>query len=84
MFGQKAKVTTKRNVNGSVIYYTPVFDKPKPVKVVEKDIELLNTFMEDIEKWNSKAIKEYNERKETVLARDDLDVANSLEAADSI
>tara|TARA_R110000751_G_scaffold26412_4_gene70712 strand:- start:941 stop:1240 length:300 start_codon:yes stop_codon:yes gene_type:complete len=84
MFGQKAKLATKRNVNGSVIYYTPVFDKPKPVKVENGDIELLNTFMEDIDKWNVRVIKEYRDRKDAVLSRDDLDVANSLEAADSI
>jgi len=80
MFAQKAKINTKRNVNGSVIYYSPVFDKPKSVKVGEKDIELLNGFMEDIEKWNTKVVKEYSERKETVLARDELDVANELES----
>ena len=84
MFGQKAKLATKRHVNGSVIYYTPVFDKPKPVKVENGDIELLNTFMEDIDKWNVRVIKEYRDRKDAVLSRDDLDVANSLEAADSI
>jgi len=84
MFGQKAKLATKRNVNGSVIYYTPVFDKPKPVKVENGDIELLNTFMEDIDKWNVRVIKEYRDRKDAVLSRDDLDVANSLEAVDSI
>ena len=84
MFGQKAKVSTKRNVNGSVIYYTPVFDKPKPAKVQESDIELLNTFMEDIDKWNTRVIKEFKDRKDSVIARDDLDVANSLEVADSI
>tara|TARA_R110000823_G_scaffold81397_5_gene185198 strand:+ start:5838 stop:6662 length:825 start_codon:yes stop_codon:yes gene_type:complete len=84
MFGQKAKLATKRNVNGSVIYYTPVFDKPKPVKVESGDIELLNTFMEDIDKWNVRVIKEYRDRKDAVLSRDDLDVANSLEAVDSI
>jgi len=84
MFGQKAKLATKRNVNGSVIYYTPVFDKPKPVKVENGDIELLNTFMEDIDKWNVRVIKEYRDRKDAVLSRDDLDVANSLEAADRI
>ena len=84
MFGQKAKLATKRNVNGSVIYYTPVFDKPKPVKVENGDIELLNTFMEDIDKWNVRVIKEYRDRKDAVLSRDDLDVANSLEAVDSV
>ena len=84
MFGQKAKLATKRHVNGSVIYYTPVFDKPKPVKVENGDIELLNTFMEDIDKWNVRVIKEYRDRKDAVLSRDDLDVANSLEAVDSI
>lgn len=84
MFGQKAKLATKRNVNGSVIYYTPIFDKPKPVKVESGDIDLLNTFMEDIDKWNVRVIKEYRDRKDAVLSRDDLDVANSLEAADSI
>lgn len=80
MFAQKSKINTKRNVNGSVIYYSPVFDKPKSVKVGEKDIELLNEFMEDIEKWNTKVVKEYTERKDTVLARDELDVANELES----
>ena len=84
MFGQKAKLATKRHVNGSVIYYTPVFDKPKPVKVENGDIELLNTFMEDIDKWNVRVIKEYRDRKDAVLSRDDLDVANSLEAVDSV
>lgn len=84
MFGQKAKLATKRHVNGSVIYYTPVFDKPKPVKVESGDIELLNTFMEDIDKWNVRVIKEYRDRKDAVLSRDDLDVANSLEAVDSV
>ena len=84
MFGQKAKLATKRHVNGSVIYYTPVFEKPKPVKVENGDIELLNTFMEDIDKWNVRVIKEYRDRKDAVLSRDDLDVANSLEAVDSV
>ena len=81
MFGQKAKISTKRNVNGSVIYYTPVFDKPQPIKVTDKDIELLNTFMEDINKWNTRVLKQYNERKDTVLAREDLDIAKELESA---
>jgi hypothetical protein len=81
MFGQKVKIATKRNVNGSVIYYTPVFDKPQSVKVTDKDIELLNTFMEDISKWNTRVLKQYNERKDTVLAREDLDIAQELESA---
>ena len=81
MFGQKVKIATKRNVNGSVIYYTPVFDKPQPIKVTDKDIELLNTFMEDINKWNTRVLKQYNERKDTVLAREDLDIAKELESA---
>ena len=81
MFGQKVKIATKRNVNGSVIYYTPVFDKPQSIKVTDKDIELLNTFMEDINKWNTRVLKQYNERKDTVLAREDLDIAQELESA---
>lgn len=81
MFGQKVKISTKRNVNGSVIYYTPVFDKPQSIKVTDKDIELLNTFMEDINKWNTRVLKQYNERKDTVLAREDLDIAQELESA---
>ena len=81
MFGQRVKIATKRNVNGSVIYYTPVFDKPQTIKVTDKDIELLNTFMEDIDKWNTRVLKQYNERKDTVLAREDLDIAQELESA---
>ena len=79
MFGQKVKISTKRNVNGSVVYYTPAFDKPKSVKVSNEDIDLLNTFMEDIKKWNEKVLKQFHENKENVLSREDLDVANELE-----
>ena len=58
-----------------------MFDKPQPVKIVDEDVEILNTFMKDIERWNERVLKQYNERKENVLAMDDLDVANSLEDA---
>jgi len=81
IFGQKVNIATKRNKNGGITYYTPVFDKPQPVKIVDEDVETLNTFMKDIEKWNERVLKQYNERKENVLAMDDLDVANSLEDA---
>lgn len=81
IFGQKVNIATKRNKNGGITYYTPVFDKPQPVKIVDEDVETLNTFMKDIERWNERVLKQYNERKENVLAMDDLDVANSLEDA---
>ena len=81
IFGQKVSIATKRNKNGGITYYTPVFDKPQPVKIVDEDVETLNTFMKDIERWNERVLKQYNERKENVLAMDDLDVANSLEDA---
>ena len=81
IFGQKVNIATKRNKNGGITYYTPVFDKPQPVKIVDEDVETLNTFMKDIEKWNERVLKQYNERKENVLAMDDLDVANSLDDA---
>ena len=84
IFGQKVNIATKRNKNGGITYYTPVFDKPQPVKIVDEDVETLNTFMKDIEKWNDRVLKQYNERKENVLAMDDLDVAKALENAEAI
>jgi len=81
MFSQKAKMSTKRNVNGSVIYYTPIFEKPQTVKVSETDITILNEFMEDIKGWNERVLKDHNERKENVLLKEDLDVAKELESA---
>ena len=84
IFGQKVSIATKRNKNGGITYYTPVFDKPQPVKIVDEDVETLNTFMKDIERWNERVLKQYNERKENVLAMDDLDVAKALENAEAI
>ena len=84
IFGQKVSIATKRNKNGGITYYTPVFDKPQPVKIVDEDVETLNTFMKDIEKWNERVLKQYNERKENVIAMDDLDVAKALENAEAI
>ena len=84
IFGQKVSIATKRNKNGGITYYTPVFDKPQPVKIVDEDVETLNTFMKDIEKWNERVLKQYNERKENVIAMDDLDVAKALEIAEAI
>lgn len=81
IFSQKVNISTKRNRQGSNTYYTPVFDKPQPVNIADEDVETLNIFMKDIEKWNERVLKQYNERKENVLAMDDLDVANSLEDA---
>jgi len=84
IFGQKVNIATKRNKNGGITYYTPVFDKPQPVKIVDEDVETLNTFMKDIERWNERVLKQYNERKENVIAMDDLDVAKALENAEAI
>ena len=84
IFGQKVSIAAKRNKNGGITYYTPVFDKPQPVKIVDEDVETLNTFMKDIEKWNERVLKQYNERKENVIAMDDLDVAKALENAEAI
>ena len=84
IFGQKVNIATKRNKNGGITYCTPVFDKPQPVKIVDEDVETLNTFMKDIERWNERVLKQYNERKENVLAMDDLDVAKALENAEAI
>ena len=84
IFGQKVSIATKRNKNGGITYYTPVFDKPQPVKIVDEDVETLNTFMKDIERWNERVLKQYNERKENVIAMDDLDVAKALENAEAI
>ena len=84
IFGQKVSIATKRNKNGGITYYTPVFDKPQPVKIVDEDVETLNTFMKDIERWNERVLNQYNERKENVLAMDDLDVAKALENAEAI
>ena len=61
-----------------------MFDKPQPVKIVDEDVETLNTFMKDIERWNERVPNQYNERKENVLAMDDLDVAKALENAEAI
>ena len=83
IFGQKVNIATKRNKNGGIVYYVPAFDKPQPVKIVDEDVETLNTFMQDIEKWNVRVLKQYNERKENVLAMDDLDVAKALETAEA-
>ena len=58
IFGQKVSIATKRNKNGGITYYTPVFDKPQPVKIVDEDVETLNTFMKDIEKWNERVLKQ--------------------------
>ena len=77
IFGQKVNIATKRNKNGGITYYTPVFDKPQPVKIVDEDVETLNTFMKDIERWNERVLKQYNERKQHVIAMDDLDVAKA-------
>ena len=84
IFGQKVNIATKRNKNGGIVYYVPAFDKPQPVKIVDEDVETLNTFMKDIERWNERVLKQYNERKENVLAMDDLDVAKALENAEAI
>ena len=84
IFGQKVSIATKRNKNGGIVYYVPAFDKPQPVKIVDEDVETLNTFMKDIEKWNERVLKQYNERKENVIAMDDLDVAKALENAEAI
>ena len=81
MFSQKVKISTSRNKNGTVIYYTPVFDKPAGVQVKDKDIELVKSFMEDIGRWNDRVLKEYNERKESVLSKEDLEVSDVLEEA---
>ena len=84
IFGQKVKIATKRNKNGGITYYTPVFDKPQAVKISDEDVETLNTFIQDIERANERVLKMYNERKENVLAMDDLDVAKALENAEAI
>jgi hypothetical protein len=84
IFGQKVNIATKRNKNGGITYYTPVFDKPQSVKISDEDVETLNTFIQDIERANERVLKMYNERKENVLAMDDLDVAKALENAEAI
>ena len=55
MFSQKAKLSTARNKNGAIVYYTPVFDKASGVKVSDADIEMVKSFMDDISKWNDRA-----------------------------
>ena len=84
IFGQKVKIATKRNKNGGITYYTPAFYEPQAVKISDEDIETLNTFIQDIERANERVLKMYNERKENVLAMDDLDVAKALENAEAI
>ena len=42
---------------------------------------MLNEFMEDIKGWNDRVLKDYNEKKENVLLKEDLDVAKDLESA---
>ena len=84
IFGQKVKIATKRNKNGGITYYTPAFYEPQAVKISDEDIETLNTFIQDIERANERVLKMYNERKENVLAIDDLDVAKALENAEAI
>ena len=84
IFGQKVKIATKRNKNGGITYYTPAFYEPQAVKISDEDVETLNTFIQDIERANERVLKLYNERKENVLAMDDLDVAKALENAEAI
>ena len=84
IFGQKVKIATKRNKNGGITYYTPAFYEPQAVKISDEDIETLNTFIQDIERANERVLKLYNERKENVLAMDDLDVAKALENAQAL
>ena len=66
------------------VYYFTCFKKLQTVKNGEEDVETLNTFMKDIERWNERVLKQYNERKENVLGMDDLDVAKALENAEAI
>ena len=84
IFGQKVKIATKRHKNGGITYYTPAFYEPQAVKISDEDVETLNTFIQDIERANERVLKLYNERKENVLAMDDLDVAKALENAEAI
>ena len=84
IFGQKVKIATKRNKNGGITYYTPAFYEPQAVKISDEDVATLNTFIQDIERANERVLKLYNERKENVLAMDDLDVAKALENAEAI
>ena len=58
-----------------------MFEKPQTIKVSEEDITMLNEFMEDIKGWNDRVLKDYNEKKENVLLKEDLDVAKDLESA---
>ena len=81
MFSILTKLATQRHKNGAVVYYSPVLIEGDTVKIDSKDMEQLKLFFDDIEKYNSRILKSYNEHQKAVLTSEELDIDRELEVA---
>ena len=69
------ELTTKRNKQGSVVYYTPVFTRKGEAKLDEATFEMIEMFKETIKASNSNILNQHKEALKAKASEEEVDLA---------
>lgn len=69
------EMTTKRNKQGSVTYYTPVFTQKSTQSMGKEDMDLLQMFLETIKASNAQIMEQNVEAKKRLASEQEIDLA---------
>jgi hypothetical protein len=76
-------LTTSRNKNGSVTYWTPVAQMGNVVSISDDDKDLFALFAETVKGHNDSVMKDYREAKKASSVVEDVDLAAEFDNADA-
>jgi len=69
------ELTTKRNKQGSVVYYTPVFTRKGEAKLDEATFEMIEMFKETIKASNNNILNQHKEALKAKASEEEVDLA---------
>lgn len=69
------ELTTKRNKQGSVIYFTPVFTQAGTAKMDDASMEIMSMFLETIKASNASVMNQHKEALKAKESEEEIDLA---------
>jgi len=69
------ELTTKRNKQGSVVYYTPVFTRKDEVSIDDATFEMISMFKETIKASNNNILDQHKEALKAKASEEEVDLA---------
>lgn len=77
---QKAviELTTEKQKNGGVVYWTPKLSLVKEVSITDTDKELIQKFTDTVRGHNESVFEEYKAAQKAMMSNDDIDLSQRL------